>query len=151
MPIPRVTPMDGHKELPLSSSDEGASISMDAERALRIVSALADGCDPATGEIMGGDHVLQQPDVVRALAAAVAALNCQTGAQEREGGRPARVGHAWTPDEDEMLLSAFDRGTAVGKLAAEHERTRGAIQSRLVKLGRLDPVSRTSPAASSGD
>lgn len=142
--------MDGHEELSPSSSDEGASIPMDAERALRIVSALADGCDPATGEITGRDHVLQQPDVVRALTVAVAALGRQAGTKEREGGRPARVGHAWTPDEDEMLLSAFDRGATVGKLAAKHERTRGAIQSRLVKLGRLDPVSRTSSATSSG-
>ena len=124
---------------------------MDAERALRIVSALADGCDPATGEITGRDHVLQQPDVVRALAAAVTALDRRTSTKEKEheDGRPERVGQAWTPDEDEMLLSAFDRGTPVGKLAAEHERTRGAIQSRLVKLGRLDPVPRTSSATSS--
>ena len=125
---------------------------MDAERALRIVSALADGCDPATGEVMGRDHILQQPDIVRALAAAVAALNCQAGTKEkeREDSGSTRVGQAWTPDEDEMLLSAFDRGTTVGELAAKHERTRGAIQSRLVKLGRLDPVSRTSSATSSG-
>ena len=47
----------------------------------------------------------------------------------------------WTPAEETDLLSAFDRGVAIKELAASHQRTRGAIKARLVRLGRLEAPS----------
>lgn len=40
---------------------------MDIARAKEIVSALADGIDPFTGEILPRDHICNHPDMIRAL------------------------------------------------------------------------------------
>jgi DNA helicase-2/ATP-dependent DNA helicase PcrA len=50
---------------------------------------------------------------------------------------PTRQGHAWSAAEDARLRSRFLAGDAPAALAKAHERTRGAIRSRLVKLGLL--------------
>jgi len=59
---------------------------------------------------------------------------------------PGNAGKSWTEDEDHRLVAAFDAGTPVAALARTHERTTGAINSRLVKLGRLQ-ASDKSPSA----
>ena len=64
----------------------------------------------------------QALDIVRALAA---------------GTDPA-TGKPWTPEEDQALVAAFDSGSTPKQLAAAHERTNGAVRSRLMKLGKLD-------------
>ena len=122
---------------------------MRADTALKIISSLADGCDPDTGEILPRDHVFQQPDVVRALAVAVAALRRHAGREDRDSRKPAKAGRPWTAEEDEGLLLAFDGGATIRDLAEKHERTTGAIESRLVRLGRLEAGSQRSPAATS--
>ena len=40
----------------------------------------------------------------------------------------------WTDDLDQELLTHYDNGTALGKIAAHFGRTKGAIISRLKKL-----------------
>ena len=122
---------------------------MQADTALKIMSSLADGCDPETGEVLPSEHVLQQPDVIRALGVAVDALHRLAGREDRESRRPARAGQPWTTEEDEKLLQAFDDGTSIKILAEEHERTNGAINSRLIKLGRLEPGLQGSPEVDS--
>ena len=47
------------------------------------------------------------------------------------------AGKGWATDEDEQLAQAFDAGTAIQVLAATHERSRGAIRARLMKLGKI--------------
>ena len=63
---------------------------MDQNVALGIFSALADGCEPETGEVFPRKHVLQRPDVIRALGLAVTSLREGTGGQ----GRVRRTGVA---------------------------------------------------------
>ena len=41
--------------------------------------------------------------------------------------------------EDRQLLSAFDNGQPLAELAQTHGRTRGGIQARLIRHGRLTP------------
>lgn len=48
-----------------------------------------------------------------------------------------RAGLPWDNEETAALLSAFDAGASVSRLAAAHERTEGAIISRLANLDRL--------------
>ena len=55
-----------------------------------------------------------------------------------ELGKPPRAGIAWTPEEDRKLLLAFDQGATIAAPAQKHERTRGAIESHLVKHGRMN-------------
>lgn len=124
---------------------------MQADAAIRIVSSLANGCDPETGEVLHHDHILQRPDTIRALGVAVTALRSFSGSENRENRDPARAGLPWKGEEDEELLSAFNDGATIGALADKHERTHGAIKSRLVKLGRLSPDEQPSPVATSQD
>lgn len=51
-------------------------------------------------------------------------------------GVPHR-GNPWTEDQNYKLGLLFDRGTKLGAMAAVHGRTKGAILSRLVKIGKL--------------
>jgi hypothetical protein len=53
---------------------------------------------------------------------------------------PAQAGTSWTAAEDEQLVREFDAGKAVPELAQVHQRTEGAIRSRLLRLGRLTLV-----------
>lgn len=48
---------------------------------------------------------------------------------------PARQGTPWSPEEDEALRLAFAKKAPITDIAARHQRTTGAIRSRLVKLG----------------
>jgi DNA helicase-2/ATP-dependent DNA helicase PcrA len=55
-------------------------------------------------------------------------------ARNKIDGAPARQGVAWSAEEDDRLRAMFQRGETVAALANAHQRTRGAITSRLVKL-----------------
>ena len=45
------------------------------------------------------------------------------------------AGKPWTDIEDEKLTDEFASKMSISDIAAEHGRTRGAIESRLEKLG----------------
>jgi DNA helicase-2/ATP-dependent DNA helicase PcrA len=71
-------------------------------------------------------------------------------AKNRSDGRPARQGFPWSPDEDIRLHNLFVAGETIRALADAHQRSRGAIRSRLVKLGLIAEEEQTmsdSPAA----
>ena len=63
---------------------------MDEARALTIVSALANGVNPLTGELFAVDSPYQSPDVIRALYCAVRAL--EAAGRRRTRGAGAGVG-----------------------------------------------------------
>jgi hypothetical protein len=110
---------------------------MDAPEALGIIAALANGVHPLTGEVFPAGSPYQHPDVVRALLAATSALEARSRQLERQRELPGNVGKAWSADEDARLLAAFDGGEAPADIARAHARTRGGIEARLEKLGRL--------------
>jgi len=107
--------------------------------AQKIILALAAGVDPDTGQSVEGVTLLNKPDVVRALVLAARALdaNVQQTPKNEPPPQVPKAGVAWTRDEDESLLRAFDNGEAVTSLARTHGRTPGAITSRLAKHGRI--------------
>ena len=109
---------------------------MDETKALAIVSALADGVNPLTGEIFPTDSPYQNADVVRALVLASRALDTRSKPRAR-ATLPDNAGKPWTADEDQRLLAAFDRGGSLADLAQAHGRTAAGIQARLEKHGRL--------------
>lgn len=55
---------------------------MEQTRALEVIQSLAAGTDPFTGEVFGPGSTLQNPEIVRALFVAAAALQAAS--------RPAR-------------------------------------------------------------
>lgn len=111
---------------------------MEPTQALDILRALAAGTDPATGEVFPPDSPYQQPDVLGALALAVNTLQQAANAARKNQKLPAATGKPWTAEEDQALVAAFESGSTPKQLATAHDRTNGAVRSRLMKLGKLD-------------
>lgn len=113
------------------------SVAVKSSEALKIVRSLSEGVDPFTGEVFPTDSPYQNPQVVRALYAAVRLLEQSEERQRRESRLPANAGRPWTQDEDKQLVERFDASTSINDLARQHNRTQGAIQARLHKLGKI--------------
>lgn len=111
---------------------------MDQAQALTVVRSLANGVDPESGEIFPPESAYQRPQVVRALYEAAAALERIERFERRRAQMPAKTGEPWSEEEDRRLLAAFDAGRALQELAAEHQRTMGAVRARLLKYGRIN-------------
>lgn len=112
---------------------------MDDSKAMAIVSALANGVNPQTGEMFEVDSPYQSADVIRALYVAVRALEMtnRSKARNHRARMPANAGKPWTEQEDHELLEKFDTGLSVAQLAQAHDRTMAGIQARLERHGRL--------------
>jgi len=126
---------------------------MDREQTLRILNALANGVHPATGEKFAADGPYQHPDTVRALFAAMRAVEGSAAvvaapapASERRPVMPqSGAGSRWSPEEDQRLAGAFDAGRTPDEIARAHNRSRAAIEARLVRLGKMDASAVTTP------
>jgi hypothetical protein len=105
--------------------------------AISLLSALSEGVDPLTGEVLPEDHLLQQPQVVRALFHAINALKDQSIKANKKSSAPEMAGTAWAKQEDEDLIRQFDEKISIAEIAKLHGRTRGAVTSRLVRLGKI--------------
>jgi hypothetical protein len=110
---------------------------MDRESVVRHWRAWAEGIDPATGVALPPDHPGQQPETLRVVYATLALLNA-TRADAPARAWPPNAGRPWSPEDDDALAAAFDSGAAVSALATQLGRTRGAINARLVKLGKIE-------------
>ena len=122
---------------------------MEKEYALRILQSLANGVHPGTGEQFPADSPYQHADIVRALFESIRTIQgapAHAAVQtQRSGSAPGNTGIRWTRDEEEQLASAFDAGKTVDEIVRRHNRSRAAIEARLVKLGKLDPSAVTVP------
>lgn len=121
---------------------------MDREQTLRILNALANGVHPATGEKFAADGPYQHPDTVRALFEAMRAVEDGApppGTERKPAFPQSGSGSRWSTEEEERLAGAFDSGRSVDELARAHNRSRAAIEARLVRLGKLDASAVTSP------
>jgi hypothetical protein len=122
---------------------------MDEQQALAIVSALANGANPFTGEMFAPDSPYQTPDVIRALFVAQRALEGRVQGGRRAANSPpstqsrtasnTNAGKPWSSEEDRQLLAAFDADKPVTEIARAHGRTVGGVRARLEKHGRLEP------------
>jgi len=118
---------------------------MEPDRAIEIVEKLAGGVDPFTGERFPSSSAYQQADTVRALHLSLEGLK----KLKRSTSRKTGPGRLWTENEENELLRQFDDKIDVDQIAKEHDRSKGAIWSRLEKLGRISRRD-VSGAASSG-
>ena len=117
---------------------------MQKSKAIDILKLLADGTHPVTGEQLDKNHVINEPDVIRALNSAVEALVSEEEKIRRQRDLPKRVGKPWSENEDKALIKAFDMGVSLKELVAKHQRTRGAIRTRLIRLGKIAADDRSS-------
>ena len=107
---------------------------MDINKAKEIVSLLAEGIDPTTGEVLPEDGVCNKADVIRALYTVLNYL--ETGKPKKV--LPKNVGKPWSKKDDERLRRCFESGMTRKELCAEFERTSGGIHARLVHLGLIN-------------
>ena len=78
---------------------------MDMQRAKELLTILADGTDPLTGEVLPDDHVCNKGEIVRAL-------NCAVEALSRKREKPL-------PENFEECCKAWKEGKLTGKAAAK--------------------------------
>jgi len=110
---------------------------MDTERTIEIVSKLADGVDPYTGEVCADDSPFQKADTVRALNVALECLGQAARRSQKKEGAPGKAGKAWSEEEEKGMLEMFDSKVKVEEIARRLERTNSAIWARLEKIGRV--------------
>ncbi len=113
---------------------------MELHIARQIIDTLAQGIHPITGEMMPADSPYNAPPVIRALFAVSQALADKSDKPVRAPRQqPPNAGKAWNAAEDARLDAGFAAGQEVKQLADELGRTPFAVESRLVKLGKLPP------------
>ena len=118
---------------------------MDRQEVITVLDALADGIDPSTGTRIPYE-AFHTATAIRALFAASAFLKSDNAPPAQPGRRAkttvfTSAGAAWSAEEDARLGQEFDAGMTVAQIALQHGRTSGAITSRLVRIGRIDPAS----------
>ena len=109
---------------------------MEIEEAIKIIRALADGVSPSNGEALDPNSACRQPQTVKALNRALAALVAQ---QERAKNAPGNAYKTWTRTEDQQVCEELRQGKDFTQIAKMHNRTVPAIVARLVKLGKVAP------------
>lgn len=111
---------------------------MDESGAHKILSALANGVDPNTGESLEINSPFQALDVIRALFVALSVMEHSRRSRGRKDRSrlPANKGKPWSEEEDRKLLEQFDSGRTIHELALSHDRTLAGIQARLERHGR---------------
>lgn len=124
---------------------------MDIDEARRVVSALANGVHPVTGEVLPEEHLYNEPAVIRSLFTLLKAVRMPKrvplSLEERQKenvklGRPRNAGLPWTETLREELANQFRGGAGITDLTGRFERTRGAILSELLRQGLIEPDQR---------
>lgn len=123
-----------------------------------IISYLAEGINPTTGELLSSDCFLNTPEIIRALFAAKEAIlqkNIKIEKSRREKktveekqneniakGLPMNAGLAWTEDIKKELADKYKENKSVSLLAEVFKRTKGSIVAELIKQKLITPEER---------
>lgn len=106
---------------------------MELNRAKEIISALAEGIDPTTGEILPEDSVCNKGEVVRAFYTIFALLDTP----KTKKTQPENAGKRWTDEDDKKVCELLDAGASKKDICNIFKRTSTGIASRLVRLGKI--------------
>jgi hypothetical protein len=106
---------------------------MDIVRAKQLLTALADGIDPFTGELLPREHICNQPEIIRALHEVLGAIP-----SAKKSSDSPNAGKLWNQAEQDKLIDEFDSGMKVSAIAKEHGRSRGSIEAKLAHLGLIE-------------
>ena len=100
---------------------------------VEVLNRLARGAHPITGAPIDAPSWLNDGRVIRALLRSADAMAARSRVD-----LPPRAGSPWDDEQDEELETAFKRGVAFDAIANQMGRTRGAIISRLKRLGLME-------------
>lgn len=120
---------------------------MDETKASKILRLLADGIDPKSGKSLRATSPFNQPDSIRALLRGIDAIHALSEQAAPKKTPPPMAGGKWDEEELAHLVEGFESGSSLEDLAAAHQRTKGAIRSRLVKLGYFEQLEARSQAS----
>lgn len=107
---------------------------MDIIRAKEIISALAEGVDPTTGEILPENSVCNKGEIVRAFYAVLNHLD----EKKPKKNLPTNAGKPWTKEDEDLLVSLYRSGTPKREICKTMQRTESGVAARLVHLGIID-------------
>ncbi len=122
---------------------------MEKSETLHILRTLASGIDPQTGVEIPINSPYRHIKTTRALLTAIKELEGQQKSynheelelfsprayQRREKMKPLMAGSSWSTLEDQELREEYQEGLSIATMAKKHQRTQGAISSRLLRLG----------------
>lgn len=111
---------------------------MEISKAIEIFRKLEAGFNPYTGERLPPLDLYTNQVTLKALHAAIYALEKVQAEMPKEFKGPLRHGRPWTKEEDRQLAKAFKSGKSINLLANMHRRAEGGIRARLEKLGIID-------------
>lgn len=107
---------------------------MDISRAKEIVSALAEGVDPTTGEVLPDNSVCNKVEVVRAFYAILNHLD----EKKPKKNLPVNTGKPWTKEDECLLIDLYRAGSSKKEICNTLQRTVSGVAARLVHLGIID-------------
>ena len=107
---------------------------MDIVRAKEIISALAEGVDPTTGEVLPGDSICNKGEIVRAFYAVLNHLD----EKKPKKNLPANAGKPWAKEDEDLLVGLYRSGTPKRDICKTLQRTESGVSARLVHLGIID-------------
>lgn len=142
---------------------------MTNQQACAILNKLIRGIDPKSGEILPGDHILYDPDVIRALGMGIAALYAdrmtpeepvrpQSAARNSSSplvpapeedlleppGKP-NAGRVWTKTDQQKLIRLYNSGTPMKEICRLLQRRERGVKRQLMYLGQIDSPESKSP------
>lgn len=119
-----------------SSSSEETETTITS--AIDMLQALHANANPLTGEVFEDSFMLCDPKIKEAVGLALKSLEHYKKFLKRKSRLPAKAGEGWSSEEDRQLFDAYEKGKSVKELATVHQRTQGAIKSRLMQSGKWD-------------
>ena len=100
----------------------------------RLLTALAEGIDPITGERFEDDSPYMHAKIRAALKFALTMRDPRKPRGEAKEGL-ANVGKPWLEEDRARVAEAFRQGTSIKEIAREMQRTDGSILAELIKQG----------------
>ena len=107
---------------------------MDINRAKDILSSLAEGVDPTTGEVLPDDSVCNKGEVVRAFYAVLNHL----GEKKPKKNIPANAGKPWSKEDENLLIDLYQSDATKRDICEALQRTESGVAARLVHLGIIE-------------
>lgn len=148
-PVDRIAEMNAADALPVSTSSAAIAsplpgdVPMKFTEATSVLKALIEGREPGSDVPLSDESVVHRPDVLRALFAAVTALESSAARDQRRALLPDNVGRAWLAEEETRMAEAFKAGESPELIARKHRRTLRAVEARLQKMGLITEEDRT--------